>query len=381
MPNKKKILMVAMPSLHFFRWVDQLKDSDFDVYWFDITGAGNKIERINWVHQITKWKMRWDFPGRIFIKSKFPSLYRYLQKINERRISSEFEKTIAEIKPDFVHSFALYVACTPILSVMKKYDQLKWIYSSWGSDLFYFQNKTDYLADIKEVLKRVNYLITDCKRDFTIAEKHGFKGQFLGVFPGGGGFKLEEINTYKKSKEDRNIILIKGYQGRSGRAIPVLKAILKLKVEFQPYQIVVFGADPEVFQWVNQKDLKNWNNFKILGKISHQQVLKLMGKSKIYIGNSNSDGMPNTLLEAICLDVFPIQSNPGGVTAEIIEHGKNGFLISDCNDIEEIFSLLKQTIIEEVSNYPKFNDESLKQSLDFYTIKKHIIKTYNSLLN
>tara|TARA_B100000678_G_scaffold235973_1_gene205466 strand:+ start:431 stop:1561 length:1131 start_codon:yes stop_codon:yes gene_type:complete len=376
MPKKKKILMVSMPSLHFFRWVDQLKDSDFEVYWFDITGSGKSIERINWVHQITKWKMRWDFPGRIFIKSKFPNLYRCLQKINERSISSEFEKKIVEIKPDLVHSFALYVACTPILSVMKKYDQLKWIYSSWGSDLFYFQHKTNYLADIKNVLKRVNYLITDCKRDFIIAEKHGFGGQFLGVFPGGGGFKLEEINTYKKSKEDRNVILIKGYQGRSGRAIPVLKAIIKLKGELQSYQIVVFGADMEVLQWVNQTDLINWNNFKIFGRITHNEVLKLMGKSKIYIGNSNSDGMPNTLLEAICLDVFPIQSNPGGVTEEILLSMNDGYLISDCENENEI----KEHILKAIQKEHNYFENIVPEKYSFKTIKNKVLRCYYDIL-
>ncbi|MCL6219170.1 glycosyltransferase [Zunongwangia pacifica] len=377
MPNKKKILMVAMPSLHFFRWVDQLKDSDFDVYWFDITGAGNNIKRISWVHQITNWKMRWDFPGRIFIKSKFPELYQVISRCNERNLSKEFEKTVTEIQPDLVHSFALYVSCTPILSVMENYKSLKWIYSSWGSDLFYFQNNPDYLADIKTVLARVNFLITDCNRDFTIAKNYGFNGEFLGVFPGGGGFDLEQLNSYKKSKEERNIILIKGYQGRSGRAIPVLKAILKLKGELQSYQIVVFGADPEVFQWVNQTDLINRDNFKIVGKITHNEVLKLMGKSKIYIGNSNSDGMPNTLLEAICMDVFPIQSNPGGVTEEIIVHRENGLLISDCGDVEEIAILISKSLDSTITK----NNTEIKDALSYCNIRKLCIQNYINVMN
>lgn len=368
--------MVAMPSLHFFRWVDQLKDSDFDVYWFDITGAGNKIARISWVHQITNWKMRWDFPGRIFIKSKFPKLYQVISKCNERNLSKEFEKTITEIQPDLVHSFALYVSCTPILSVMQNHKNLKWIYSSWGSDLFYFQNNANYLADIKQVLKRVNYLITDCKRDFKIAENRGFTGEFLGVFPGGGGFDLEQLNSYKKSKEERNIILIKGYQGRSGRAISVLKAILQLKGELQLYQIVVFGADPEVFQWVNQTDLINWNNFKIVGKITHNEVLKLMGKSKIYIGNSNSDGMPNTLLEAICMDVFPIQSNPGGVTEEIILSVNDGYLISDCENEYEI----KEHILKAIQKKHNHFDNIVSKKYSFKTIKNKVLGCYYDIL-
>ncbi len=72
-----------------------------------------------------------------------------------------------------------------------------------------------------------------------------------------------------------------------------------------------------------------------------------MGKSLIYIGNSNSDGIPNTLLEAICMDVFPIQSNPGRVTEEVIVNGENGLLINDCEDVNEIMGKMKQAIVNK----------------------------------
>src|SRR6218665_3382289 len=133
-----KILMVSIPSLHFFRWTSQLQDSGHEIYWFDITGMSDKVERLNWVTQKTGWKLKWNYPGRSFIKSKFPDIYRMIQINNERNTTQIFEKYLNEIKPDVVHSFALYLSCSPIISVMEKYRDQKWIYSSWGSDLFYF---------------------------------------------------------------------------------------------------------------------------------------------------------------------------------------------------------------------------------------------------
>ena len=43
-----KILMVSMPTLHFFRWSNQLKDVGHEVYWFDITGMSVPVAKINW---------------------------------------------------------------------------------------------------------------------------------------------------------------------------------------------------------------------------------------------------------------------------------------------------------------------------------------------
>lgn len=375
-----KILMVSMPSLHFFRWVDQLKDSGNEVYWFDITGMSSPALKMDWVNQKTDWKLKWNYPGRIFIKRNFHKVYTFIQKHNEYNTAEVFEEYLKEIQPDVVHSFAMYVSCTPIISVMEKHSMQKWIYSSWGSDLFYFQNELAYLKDIKRILPRINYLFADCQRDFEIAQRYGFRGEFLGTFPGGGGFDLEEMEKYKVPFEQRNSIIIKGFQGRSGRAIVVLQAIELLQNELSNYNIVVFGADKEVFTHVKQSKLKNWNNFEIFGKIPHGDVLRLMGKSLIYIGNSNSDGMPNTLLEAICLGCFPIQSNPGGATAELIQDGLNGLLIEDCEDSENIKELLNKSLLTTKSGKAQeFNVEQIIPILERGFIKEQVLNKYIAL--
>ena len=52
------------------------------------------------------------------------------------------------------------------------------------------------------------------------------------------------------------------------------------------------------------------DNLQLIEYLPQDELMKLIGKSLIYIGNSISDGMPNTLLEAIVMGVFRIQSNP-----------------------------------------------------------------------
>lgn len=368
--------MVSIPSLHFFRWANQLQDAGHEVYWFDITGMSKPVSKISWIKQKVDWKLKWDYPGRIFVKNKFPKLYEFIQQFNEKDTAKTFENYLNEIQPEVVHSFALYLSCSPIIEVMEKNPTQKWIYSSWGSDLFYFQNESSYLKDIKRVLPRVNYLFTDCKRDYEIAKKYGFEGRFLGVFPGGGGFELNEMETYKLPISQRKTILIKGFQGRSGRVISVLRAIFSMQTELRDFELIVFGADPQVFEYVTNSKLKYWKNFQILGKIPHEEVLKLMGKSIIYIGNSNSDGMPNTMLEAIFMGAFPIQSNPGGATAELIQNGANGLLIEDCEDEKEIKRLVLQAI--KIDTF-KIKNEDLIANLDFQFVKEKVKEIYKTL--
>lgn len=376
-----KILMVSMPSLHFFRWVSQLEGAGHEVFWFDIADGGTPVNRISWVQQITGWKLKRNYPGRYFVKKHFPKLYSFIQKFNTHDTAKVFEEKLNEIKPDLVHSFAMYVSCVPIFNVMQKYPHIQWVYSSWGSDLFYFKNLPSYKKAMQKVLPHIHFMFSDCLRDKNLAVELGFQGQFLGVFPGGGGFDLTLIDSFSVLLPARNAILVKGFQGRSGRAIPVIKALLTLENELNGFKIIVFGADKEVFRFAKKSGLLGWPNVEVLGKIAHTETLKLMGNALIYIGNSNSDGIPNTLLEAVCAGAFPIQSNPGGASAEIIKNGVNGLLIENCEDVDAI----KEQVEKALSNRQllekayQTNQEIHKPTLAHKTVRDTVLKAYHQI--
>lgn len=373
----KKILLVSMNSMHFRRWSDQLRESGHEVYWFDILDQGY-APSISWMTQITGWKKGFlKKRGRTFIKNRWPKLYTILVRKYDNKIEDAFAKAVQEIQPDAIHSFALYLSCTPILPVLLQ-NNIPWIYSSWGSDLFYFRNKASYLKDIKEVLPRVNYMFADCKRDQDIATELGFTGTHLGVFPGGGGFDLELFDTYKIPFKDRRIIAVKGNENRSGRAVPVLKALEQLSDQLTNYEVVVFGVENDaVFQF--QKG--SIPHLTIKGLMEHKELIQLFCSSLIYIGNSNSDGMPNTLLEAICAGAFPIQSNPGGASAELIKNEENGLLIEDCEEVSHIQEVILKAITNPglLKNATAYNTIHMAPLLSRDVIRTKVVNLYSSI--
>ncbi|MEX0996579.1 MAG: glycosyltransferase [Flavobacteriaceae bacterium] len=376
-----KILMLSMGSIHFFRWAEQLKDSGLEIFWFDILDGGVKSPRLDWADQKVGWKKRFDYPGRIFLKNKIPFIHKFIQFFNDKKTSTEFEHYLNEVKPDVVHSFVMYMSCFPILEVMKKNLKIKWIYSAWGNDLYYYKNVPKRLSEIKETLPHINYMFADCTRDFHIARELGFKGEYLGTFPTGGGYELNEYKPYKKELEKRNTILIKGYQHKFGRANKVLEAIALLKKLLNNYLIVVYAANEEVSNKVLELNLNNWENFTFLGQIPHKELLKIKGKTLIYIGNSISDGTPNTLLEAFIMGAFPIQSNPGGATTEWITHKKNGLLLEDPENTEAIADQIAYAL-----SHPKmlqdgidFNTNEIIPLLEREYVRENILEKYNKI--
>lgn len=374
-----KILMVSIFAPHFFNWTEQLKDSGHQVFWLDVFDSNTHVEKIDFAEQITGWRYKLDFRGRYFLKSKAPKLNKIINILNERKLADVLKTKIKEIRPDVVHSFVIYLSGVPVLPVMEKFPDVKWILSTWGSDLYYYRNHEEYLEGIKKVLPKIDYLFTDCKRDHQIALKNGFKGKFLGAFPGGGGFDLERLKEYSLPFNERNMILIKGYQGKHGKCLEILKAIFGLRSELNNYELVIFGAASEIFQYIESSELQTWNNLQCLGKLPHEKVLQLMGKSLIYIGNSSSDGMPNTLLEAVVMGAFPIQSNPGGATGELLENEKNGILINDPSNIQELQGILQQAVSGslDLKSGVAYNSEYLRPLLDRQRIRGQVLKKYD----
>ena len=373
-----KILMVSIFSQHFFNWTKQLEDSGHEIYWLDVYDSNTYVQKIDFVHQTMGWRNKLKFPGRYKLKKNFPKIYNFLNTYNQQKISGVFEQKIEEIQPDVVHSFVMYSACVPILKVMKKYNQVKWIYSAWGNDLYFYQNNSEYRRDMMKVFPHLHYMFADCTRDYLIAKSLGYSSKYLGTYPTGGGYILDAYQPYIKHKEDRNIILIKGYQHKFGRCNRVLEALRIIHKKLDHYKVVVFAANAEVIQFAKKTGLQNLVDLEVKERIGQNEVLKLMGASSIYIGNSISDGMPNTLLEAVIMEVFPIQSNPGGATAEIIEDGKNGFLIQDPEDSNEIAEVLTKAI----ENYSlrrsaiEFNTHNVKPKLERSFVKEQVLGKY-----
>lgn len=344
-----KILTVAIPNHHFFQWVNQLEGLGHEVFWFDVTDGGPRSEKISWVTQIKGWKLKWDFPLRSSTKRRFPKFYNKIQQWNEHPVKDAFAKAYQQIQPDIVHCFEMQLAGLPILSVLQGVDA-PLIYSSWGSDLFDFKRLGVTQEQATAFLNRADFLITDCKRDQAIAKENGFNGISLGVFPGNGGLDVDHSHILKTAARDA--IMIKGYEDGVGKASIILDALELVNAScLEGRSIIVYSADRSIESQIESSDCLSSLDITAYSRhrfIENSDLLEMMGTSSLHIANSLSDGMPNALLESMGMGAFPIQSNPGKVSAEVIEDGKNGFLINDPLDAKEITSLIEKALDDEL---------------------------------
>jgi len=376
-----KVLLISMHSIHATRWINNLNESEYELYWFDVTGKG-KIKTLETVTQFVDWKKR-KIPfvkGEYWLSKKLPKLYKLIRPFLEVTENEALENIIKTIQPDLIQSFEMQSCSYPILQTMLKFPKTKWLYNCWGNDIYYYQKIPTHKTKVNQVLSRIDYMTSDCDRDRLLSMKKGFKGTFLGVIPTGGGYDLSFFESFREPFRRRDIIIVKGYHHHFGRGLNIIKALKEIEEEIRDYKVVVFGAHKIVEDYVKNHELL----FQVNDRhgLKQDEVLKIMGKAAIYIGNNVSDGMPNTLLEAMIMGAFPIQSNPGGATAEIIAHGKNGLLISNPEDVNEIKSLLLQAIYSKEMRASAFeyNAKLAKEKLDYESNKKKIVGIYQGLI-
>jgi hypothetical protein len=111
-------------------------------------------------------------------------------------------------------------------------------------------------------------------------------------------------------------------------------------------------------------------------KIPRHKILDYLSKSRIYIGASRSDGISTSLLEALCLGAFPIQTDTSCAN-EWIELGFFGSIIQP--DTSEIFTAINVNYFnKELENKRIQNLESAKRYLSYDLIQSQAIKFYET---
>lgn len=282
-------------------------------------------------------------------------------------------------KSDYIHALELnhagYIASKASRFGLATNTRI--ISTNWGSDIYWFQKYERHQKQITELMKVSHFHSAECHRDLALATKYGFEGKFLEVSPNAGGFPTEFLSKDLVPPSGRSVILVKGYETFVGRASIALDAISEISNELVDYEIIVYSANQKTIRSVRRIREETNLNIRAIPKkrLSHSEMLNLFGTARAYIGVSLSDGISTSLLEAMAMGSFPIQTNTS-CAEEWIEDGVTGKLIGP-NQAEVKKSLQlalrndslvdQASVVNRKTIETKCNEEQIKlKSLKFY---------------
>jgi glycosyltransferase involved in cell wall biosynthesis len=261
-----------------------------------------------------------------------------------------------------------------------------WLHTNWGSDIYLFGRLQKHEGKIRDLLAECNYYSCESNRDIKLARDYGYNGPVFKPFPNACGFDINLLDVlYPLTRtSERKIIMLKGYQGWSGRALVAITALSLLSSILEGYSIVIYSAERNEEILIASELLRHDKNLDVTVLNSHvtnQEMLEYFSHARLYIGLSISDGISTSMLEAMAMGVFPIQSDTSTASEWIVD-SVSGFIVPPEDPValaERIRIALDDDSL--VDTAAEINRETIRQRADSDKIRTQIQEIYKSILS
>ena len=276
---------------------------------------------------------------------------------------SSFKKAILEFNPDVIIAHSYRHSHTSIgLTAAKKMGAKCFIVTHAPFDRSSSRNifgkivTGTYDSFIgPSILKRYNKIITISHWEESYLKELGVSKDKIVYIPNGIN---EEFFTKPTKKSQPNKIIY------TGRIAPIknLEIVSKaLNLTPNNFEFEIYGPAEQDYLNKIRKDLYKYTKLSIKSFNKKEQISAL-DSARFFILPSKSEGMPQSLIEAMARGKICIASdNPG--SADLIQDGKNGFLFKngDVEDLSRVLNKLKSMSNNELdkvgSNAKKFAEQ------------------------
>jgi glycosyltransferase involved in cell wall biosynthesis len=340
-----RILFVAMAhSIHTARWIRQLRGRGWDLHLFPVERARlhPELEDLT-IHDAFACDVAALPPSTRVLPAPMGSAE------DGTDTAERLAATLRDLRPDVVHSLELLKAGHLVGRALARVGAARppWIATNWGSEIALLGRLPQYAAPLREVLQGCDFYACECERDVALARAHGLRGESLPVLPVAGGFDLDALHSVRSPgpASGRRLVLLKGYQGWAGRALVGLRGLERAVDCLEGYRIVVHSADADVALAAHLASQDTGIPFDIAGERPHLEMLALHGRARVSIGLSLGDGISTSLLEAMAMGSFPIQSR-SSCAQEWMADGVNALFVHP-NDPDEVAAAVRRALTDD----------------------------------
>jgi glycosyltransferase involved in cell wall biosynthesis len=338
-----RILFVGFPySVHAAHWVSLVADQGWDLHFFpsqdnpyihpafrNITfWSGWSRRRLPGVDPTVRMAGFWPF------ERGSGSLRRTLSALAPPVLDHAewLAWVIRIIKPDLVHSMELQHGSYLTHEAKSRSNRPfpPWLVTNWGCDIHLYGRLEKHRAKISALLQECDYYSCECERDIDLARQLGFRGEALPVVPNSAGIDLEQQQQCRSAlpPSHRRVIAVKGYHRHMHRGQVALRALALTADALGDYKIRVYSAEPRDVVAIQAEliSAETGLTIELLPPVSHDEMLRLHASARISISLSLSDGICTSMLEAMAMGSFPIQSWTACAN-EWIEDEISGYLV------------------------------------------------------
>jgi glycosyltransferase involved in cell wall biosynthesis len=398
------VVLVCFPfSIHAARWANLFRASTFRIVVFPSV-IQPRCPEFEPFHEITSLKQVDDLmPGEIGVISGnlvdvvadsaedrlrgYKPIRSYAEAVPETTPSpASLVKLIKAIRPTLVHSLELQHGGYLCLEARRRMDSdfPRWLASSWGSDIFLYRKLPEHVPVLRELFQNIDALHSDCARDFDLAAELGFHGHRFPVVPAAGGADLsgypDPASLPLPSK--RNVILVKGNHGWSGRGINILMALHRVAPAIKRYRIRVSHSGSAVQRSVEMLAREDGLDIGLDPYYPyHSSAIERLAAARFVVATGVSDGIGTTLLEAMAVGTFCIQGNTS-CACEWVTPGRTA-LITSPHDVAALGAAITKAATDDalVDDAVAINRKTIVQRWSAEVVKPIVIEGYENLIS
>jgi glycosyltransferase involved in cell wall biosynthesis len=149
--------------------------------------------------------------------------------------------------------------------------------------------------------------------------------------------------------------------------------------DLRGYRVGIYSAVPDVQLAAELVAHDTGIPIDIIPSGSHENMLRLFGQARVYIGLSISDGISTSLLEALTMGAFPIQSNTA-CADEWLQNGRTGFIVPP-EDPQRVAAALHRALRDDalVDDAAQQNALMVEERLDWKVLRPKMIAMYEDV--
>ena len=262
-------------------------------------------------------------------------------------------RLIESVQPDLVDSMEIQHGGYLVLEARELLTAPPppWLVHNWGSDVFYYGANPRHVERVRAVLSSCDFYGAECHRDVGLARAFGFRGRALPVLPNPGGFDLERARELRApgSTSTRRTLALKATNLFVYRPHTALAALERCGAPLAGYRLALYSATEDVEAAAAELCKRCGMEFDVVSTaaspVPHEEILALHGSARVSISLAVSDAICTSLLEAMMMGSFPIQSDTG--CGQAWAEPGSGALFVDPEDVEEVAAALQRALGED----------------------------------
>jgi len=418
-PGQPRVLFVGLPlSSHTHSWIDLIDGAGLNIRLFALppdippvewgvktyltgltppvrldAGTRHKLYLTNNVMTPLVWL--WDQSLSRFSRLNSGFFHKWLVDTSEVFQPNIVPQSLAWVidrwRPTIVHTLgfepASYLYHTARKYVRTKDNKPVWVAQvRGGPDFALYRFLPGWFEKIANVLRDCDQFIADNNENYQLAQAMGLQSEkksSLGVVPGTGGIDVAGLSKCwdgLPSRRERVILWPKAYEAPSSKALPVLEALKLIWNKIKPCRVqMLWVVQSEIQMWLETLPKEIRESCEVYDRMSRDFVLSLMAKARVMLAPSLTDGVPNTMLEAMASGAFPIVS-PLNTITPIVEDEKNVLFARNLYP-SELAKAMERAMNDDtlIDSAAERNLELVRRIGDRQAIRMRVINYYKAL--